>query len=75
MGLTFQQKFYAIGDEVFVVLDKHYEGFSYVIGMVEIPDDYDEALDIEHRLARQGYVVQRLNFDEVILNGYDLLRR
>ena len=39
MGLTFQQKFYNIGDEVFIVHNKAHGGNCKVIALVEVSED------------------------------------
>ena len=74
MGLTFQQKFYNIGEEVFLVHSKAHGGNCKTIALVEVSDDENENETIEFILRQYGFV-ERVNFDEVILKGYDLLRK
>lgn len=72
MGLTFQQKFYNIGDEVFIIKDRSHCGYCKVIAMIEVPDDDTEAYNLENKLKQYGFI-ERMNFDEVILKGYRIL--
>lgn len=74
MGLTFQQKFYNIGDEVFLVHTKAHGGSCKTIALVEVSEDEKENERIEFILKQYGFV-ERMNFDEVILKGNDLLRK
>lgn len=75
MGLTFQQKFYNIGDEVFIVHDRSHNGNCKVIALVEVEDDDEERnKEVENKLKQFGYV-ERMNFDDVILKGYELLEK
>lgn len=74
MGLTFQQKFYNIGDEVFLVHTKAHGGNCKTIALVEVSEDEKENERIEFILQQYGFV-ERMNFDEVILKGNDLLRK
>lgn len=73
MGLTFQQKFYNIGDEVFIVHDRSHGGKCKIIALVEVMEDEKENKKIQNKLRRFG-CVERMNFDEVILKGYEILR-
>jgi hypothetical protein len=73
MGLTFQQKFYSIGEDVFIVHDRSHVGYCKVIAMVEVPEDEKEAQETENYLKRYGFV-ERMNFDDVILKGYEIMR-
>lgn len=72
MGLTFQQKFYNIGDEVFIVHNKSHGGNCKVIALVEVSEDENDNIIKEDILKQHGFV-ERMNFDEVILKGYELL--
>ena len=74
MGLTFQQKFYNIGDEVFIVYNKAHGGNCKVIALAEVLDDEEEDKKRENILRRYGFV-ERMNFDEVIKKGYELLNK
>ena len=74
MGLTFQQKFYNIGDEVFIVHNKSHGGNCKVIALVEVSEDENDNIIKEDILKQHGFV-ERMNFDEVILKGYELLRK
>ena len=75
MGLTFQQKFYNIGEEVFIIHE--YNGTGYygeILAMIEIPEDEEEAKILADKLKDFGYV-NRMNFDDVILKGYELIKK
>lgn len=74
MGLTFQQKFYNIGDEVFIVHNKAHGGNCKVIALVEVSEDENYNIVKEDILKQYGFV-ERMNFDNVIQRGYDLLRK
>lgn len=74
MGLTFQQQFYHIGDEVFLVHNKAHGGGCRVIALVEVLDDEEENKKRQQILQQYG-LVERMNFDDVILKGYELLRK
>lgn len=73
MGLTFQQKFYSIGEDVFVVHDRSHTGYCKVIALVEVPESEAEAQEVINHLKQYGFV-ERMNFDDVILKGYELMR-
>ena len=70
MGLTFQQKFYNIGDAVF--LATCHNGAPKAI--LEIPEDGTKALHLKSCFNEAGYKVVVLNFDDLILNGYTILK-
>lgn len=70
MGLTFQQQFYHIGDAVFLVTC--HNGVPKAI--VEKPDDDTVALRLKSCFNKAGYKVVVLDFDELILNGYQILK-
>ncbi len=72
MGLTFQQKFYNIGDEVFLVHDRSHGGNCKVIAMIEVADTEEENKKIETKLRQFGFV-ERMNFDKVILKGNQMM--
>lgn len=72
MGLTFQQKFYNIGDEVFIVYNKAHGGNCKVIALAEVLDNEKKDKKREDILRQYGFV-ERMNFDEVIVKGYELL--
>ena len=74
MGLTFQQKFYNIGDEVFIVHNKAHGGNCKVIALVEVLEDEEENKKREQILQQYGFV-ERMDFDEVIIKGYELLNK
>ena len=74
MGFTFQQKFYNIGDEVFIVHNKSHGGNCKVIALVEVSEDENYNIVKEDILKQYGFV-ERMNFDNVIQRGYDLLRK
>ena len=73
MGLTFQQKFYEIGDDVFIIKDRSHGGNCKIIAMVEVPDNETEAYNLASQLKKYGFV-ERMNFDDVILKGYEIMR-
>ena len=74
MGLTFEQKFYSLPDEVFVV----YEDFGHycgeIIGITDIPDDEDEAKERVKKLEEFGYVTKAC-LEELVHRGYDMCKR
>lgn len=77
MGLTFQQKFYQVPEEVYVVHTLEPGDFAdgaAIFGIIEIPEDKDEDLDLNLLFEGQGYWLDKINFDKLIREGYDLLR-
>lgn len=77
MGLTFQQKFYQVPDEVYVVHTLEPGDFAdgaAIFGIIEIPEDKDEDLDLNCLFEGQGYWLQKINFDELVREGYSLLK-
>ena len=77
MGLTFQQKFYQVPDEVYVVHTLEPGDFAdgaAIFGIIEIPEDKDEDLDLNCLFEGQGYWLQKINFDKLVREGYSLLR-
>lgn len=76
MGLTFQQKFYYAPDEVYEVYLIHDTSAEYgtlVHGLIEIPKEQRDAFRLEEILNRNGYFWQRINFYDLIMNGYTIL--
>ena len=74
MGLTFQQKFYSIGDEVFIVHNKAHGSNCKVVALVEVSEDESYNIIKEDILKQYGFV-ERMNFDNVISKGYELLSK
>lgn len=72
MGLTFQQKFYNIGDAVFIIKNRSHGGNCKIIAIIEKPDDRTEAYTLFNKLKKYGFV-EEMNFNEVILKGYRIL--
>ena len=68
MGLTFQQQFYQVPEEVFLVIC--HNGSPKAI--LEKPEDDNEALALKNKimLHNDTYKVITINFDELIINGY-----
>ena len=78
MGLTFQQSFGYVADSVYFVqfLDPgDFESAQDVYAILEVPEDEKEAFNLSLDLEGLGYVIREYQFDELIRNGYDLLKR
>ena len=72
MGLTFQQKFYNLPEEVFLATTS--EGIP--VGIIEIPESKEEAMDLKAALSiRERVFLERINFDDLVINGYRLVER
>ena len=69
MGLTFQQEFYRLPDEVFLVICNN----GHPKAILEIPEDDDKALLLKKQFDSDIYKVVRLNFDNLIIEGYNYL--
>ena len=71
MGLTFQQSFYRVSDEVFLIISSS----GIPLAIVEKPDDDQKANELKAILesSNQNVSVKVLNFDDCILSGYELL--
>jgi len=77
MGLTFQQKFYQLPDEVYVVHTLEPGDFAdgaAIFGIIEVPEDKDEDFDLNCLFEGQGYWLHKINFDELVREGYSLLK-
>ncbi len=77
MGLTFQQKFYHLPDEVYVVHTLEPGDFAdgaAIFGIIEIPEDKEEDLELNCLFEGQGYWLAKINFDELVREGYSLLK-
>ena len=77
MGLTFQQKFDLIPEEVYVVHTLEpgdFAGGAMNFGIIEIPEDKEEDLELNLLFEGQGYWLDKINFNELVREGYDLLR-
>ena len=77
MGLTFQQKFGLVPEEVYVVHTSDIADFAsgaMKFGIIEIPEDKEEDLELNLLFEGQGYWLDKINFDELVQEGYDLLR-
>lgn len=70
MGLTFQQQFYRLPEEVFLVICTN----GHPKAILEIPEDNDKALALKRQFDSDIYKVVRLNFDDLILEGYNYLK-
>lgn len=70
MGLTFSQEFYTVPDEVFLVICKN----GHPKAILEIPEDDDKALLLKKQFDSDIYKVVRLNFDDLIIAGYNYLK-
>lgn len=73
MGLTFQQKFYYVPEEVYLIYDGKEMINSRPIAIIQKPEDYEQGRKLESLLITKGYILQVCNFDELIINGYELL--
>ena len=77
MGLTFQQKFGYVPNEVYLVQFLDIGNISSardVFAIIEKPDNEEEDLDLNILMESNGYCLQRCNFDYLIRNGFDLLK-
>ena len=77
MGLTFQQKFGLVPEEVYVVHTLNLGDFAdgaMKFGIIEIPKDKEEDLDLNLLFEGQGYWLDKINFNELVREGYDLLK-
>ena len=77
MGLTFSQKFYHLPDTVYLVQflePGDLESARDVFAILEVPEDKDKALDLSILLESNGYCAEKYNFDELVNEGYDLLK-
>lgn len=72
MGLTFEQKFYHI-PECYLLYRRRYDGcVGFLVGIVEVPDNEDEAIKLERKL-RNKYGVERIFLDELARKGYHIV--
>ena len=74
MGLTFEQKFYSLPDEVFVVHERFYHHNGDLIAITDIPEDENEAKEREKKLEEFGYV-DRVCLEELVHKGFDMCKR
>ena len=77
MGLTFQQKFYQVPEEVYLVqfLDPgDMDLAGAVVGIVEILEDEKEDSKLNELFQSQGYYLYKINFDELIREGYNIIK-
>ena len=77
MGLTFQQQFYNVPEEVYVVHTLEPGDFAdgaAIFGIIEVPEDKDEDFDLNCLFEGQGYWLDKINFNELVREGYDLLK-
>ena len=64
-------------DEVYVVHTLEPGDFAdgaAIFGIIEIPEDKDEDLDLNCLFEGQGYWLAKINFDELVREGYSLLK-
>lgn len=73
MGLTFQQKFYYLPD-IYFIYDGQQVINNHVIAIIEKPEDYINGKKLESLLITNGYLLQSCDFDNLVSNGYDILR-
>lgn len=73
MGLTFQQKFYYLPD-IYFIYDGQQVINNHVIAIIEKPEDYINGRKLESLLITNGYLLQNCDFDNLVSNGYDILR-
>ena len=73
MGLTFQQQFYNVPEEVYLIYDGKEMINSRPFAIIQKPEDYKQGRKLELLLITKGYILQVCNVDELIINGYDLL--
>lgn len=73
MGLTFQQKFYYLPD-IYFIYDGQQVINNHVIAIIEKPEDYINGKKLESLLITNGYLLQSYDFDNLVSNGYDILR-
>lgn len=78
MGLTWQQKFYQVPDEVYLVQFAEpgdSESARDVCAIVQKDEDNQKLNDkLEEFFYSEGYVLQSINFDELIIEGYEILK-
>lgn len=77
MGLTFQQKFYQVPEEVYLVqfLDGgDWESNHVVYAIIEKPEDEEEDLNLNILMESKGYALQSCNFNKLICKGFNLLK-
>lgn len=72
MGLTFQQKFYQVPNEVLIIRRKSGE----VFGIIEVPEEEEKERELisSMKLSDNFLTVQKVDLDDLILNGYSLLK-
>lgn len=73
MGLTFQQKFYYLPD-IYFIYDGQQVINNHVIAIIEKPEDYINGRKLESLLITNGYLLQSCDLDNLVSNGYDILR-
>ena len=72
MGLTFQQKFYAIG-EVFLVYHRYLDGTrGRLCGIIEAPENENEREEVFEELL-QLYYVESVYLDDLVSTVDDLI--
>lgn len=71
MGLTFQQQFYQVPDEVYLLTSPN----GALLAIIEVPEDRDKELKLRKIFETSDLKVlyQKMNFDELILCGYKFL--
>lgn len=77
MGLTFQQSFGYVPEEVYLVqfLEPGDRSSARdVFAIIEKPEDKSDDLDLHILFESQGYCLQKCNFDDLILQGFKLLK-
>ena len=71
MGLTFQQSFYRVPEEVFLISSP----LGTPLAIIEKPEDPQKANELKTILGLSdlNIIIRTLNFDEFILAGYRFL--
>lgn len=67
MGLTFQQKFGYLPKTVYMVLDD--VNPPEICGIIEVPDNKEEEIELLKKITQEGYLVQLIDFDDLVLKG------
>lgn len=73
MGLTFQQQFYTLPDEVYLVFNAESVLKPRPIGIIEVPEDFKKRRELELLCISKGYIPVICCFDELVTNGYEIL--
>lgn len=72
MGLTFEQRFAYIPEDVYFVQflePGDMESARSVFAIIEKPEDEQEALELESCFNAAGYILESYSFDELVHKG------